>query len=134
MSLKRATARCPSGASVCEAQLLDEPSEHPAHERREPEPREPVVERLVRDLDAVLVVERAEQIRERLDLRAGQRRDNRQEQPVGRDRAQPFGLPGRATELIDVLAREGAGQGGSDSGKLGDRQGGQRSLLYWLVW
>ncbi|MBA2541227.1 MAG: hypothetical protein H0V17_16415 [Deltaproteobacteria bacterium] len=43
---------------------LDEPREHRVHEPRETGPREPIVERLVRDGDIVLVIELAEEIRE----------------------------------------------------------------------
>ena len=50
-----------------DAEPLDEPREHLAHEGSEARPSETVVERLVRDGDAVLVVELTLQIRERLD-------------------------------------------------------------------
>jgi len=43
------------GLKRLDAQLLDEPREHRVHELREPRPREPVVERLVRDRDVVLL-------------------------------------------------------------------------------
>jgi len=47
-----------------------------------PEPRKAAVERLVGDLDAVFVIAGAEQIGEELDVRADQRRDDRQKQPA----------------------------------------------------
>lgn len=75
-----------------EPQPVDEPRQHPAHERGEADAGETVVERLVRNLNLVLMVERAEQVRQRFPLPAGQRRDNRQEQPMRRDGAQPDGL------------------------------------------
>jgi hypothetical protein len=54
-----------------DTQLVEESGQHPAHERREPHPGEPVVERLVGDLDPILVVERTEQVGERFDTSAG---------------------------------------------------------------
>jgi hypothetical protein len=75
----------------------------------------------------------AEQVGERFHVPTGERRHQRDEQPMGRDRAQSCGLTGVATELIDVVDRERTRQGVTESGKLRCRQGGQRSLLCWLV-
>jgi hypothetical protein len=109
-----------------DAQLVDEPCQHPAHERREPNPGEPVVERLVGDRDPILVVERAEQVGERFDAAAAQRRHHREEQSMRGDRAQACGLTGFAPELIDVIDGERPPQSVTQFGKLGGGQGGQR--------
>ncbi|MBC7974927.1 MAG: hypothetical protein H7138_08065 [Myxococcales bacterium] len=77
--MNRATAAFPSGASVLNAQALGEPVEHLAHELREAWAREPVVERLVGDGDAVVVVEFAQQVGDGLDLPACKTSDRRQE-------------------------------------------------------
>ena len=45
--------------------------------------RKPVVERLVRDGDAVMVVEFAQQVREGVDVAAAERSDGGEKQPVG---------------------------------------------------
>jgi hypothetical protein len=50
------------GRERLDAQALDEPGKHLLHELREARAREPVVERLVRDGDIVLVFELAEQV------------------------------------------------------------------------
>ena len=119
MSLKRETATWPSGVRVCDAQPLDEPRKHLAHEGREAEAREAVVKRLVRDRDVVLMIELAQQIGEGFDVRARESRDDREKQPMGRDRAQPLGLAGVATELIHVVAGQRTRQGIPDIDKLG---------------
>jgi hypothetical protein len=62
-----------------DAQLLDQSPAHPAHEHREPQPREAIVERLVRDLHPVLVVEHPEQVGQRFHVRARERGDDREE-------------------------------------------------------
>jgi hypothetical protein len=58
--LESRDSRLPFRREGLEPHVFDEPSQHVAHERREPDPGEPVVERLGGDLDAMLVVERAE--------------------------------------------------------------------------
>ena len=60
------------------AQSLNEPTQHLAHERGEPDVGEAVVERLVCDRDAVLVIKGPEQIGERLHVRTRERRDDRE--------------------------------------------------------
>jgi hypothetical protein len=60
----------------------------------------------VRDLDAVLMIEGPEQIRERFHLGAAQRRDDGEKQPVGRDGPQPLGLTRLTAHVIEVCARE----------------------------
>jgi hypothetical protein len=77
----------PLGREGLAAQVLHKSHAHAAHEHGEARPREAIVERLVRHVDAVLVVERAEQVRERFDLRTRKRADNREKQPMGGDGA-----------------------------------------------
>ena len=86
------------------AQALGEPVEHLAHELRETWAREPVVERLVGDGDAVVVIEFAQQVGERFDLSACKTGDRREEQAVRRDGAEPLALPGPEAELVDLIA------------------------------
>ena len=93
------------GREGLDPQLIDQPRQHVLHERRESDPREPVVERLVRDRDVVLISEGAKQIGERLDVPAAERGHHGQEQSMRGDRAQPFGLPRVAPELIDLVDR-----------------------------
>jgi hypothetical protein len=126
MSVNRATAFWPSERERLNTQLVDESGQHPAHDPREPDPGEPVVERLVGDLDPVLVVERAEQVGERFDAPAAQRRYDRQEQPMRRHGAQPFGLSGVATELIHLIDRQSSREAVTQFDKLRGRQGRQR--------
>jgi hypothetical protein len=106
--------------------MLDEPSEHLTHERREAGAREPVVERLVGDGDAVVVIELAQEISERLNRPAGKRRDDREEQPARRDRSKPLALPSVATDLIDVIDGQ---RPCKCIGNFGKHRAGQRSLL-----
>jgi hypothetical protein len=115
----------PLGRQRLDAQLLHQSYAHAAHEHREAQPCEAIVEGLVRHMDAVLVIERAEQVGERFDLRARERGDNREKQPVRCHRPQPFGLPGGTTQVVDVLDGQGTGQGASDFDKLSGRQAGQ---------
>jgi hypothetical protein len=115
-------------------QLGQEALQHVLHERREPRAREPVVERLVGDPDAILVIESPQQVGQRFDPSAAQRRDHRQEQPVRRYRPQPKRLAGVAANLIDLVHRQRARQGVTESGKLRRRQGWHRRFLRWLVW
>ena len=42
-----------------------------------------------------------------LHVRAAKRRDDREKQPEGRDRAQPFDLAGRVFQVIEVLKGQG---------------------------
>lgn len=50
-----------------EPELIDQPCQHVPHERREPDPRQPVVERLLRDRDVVLIVEGVEHVGDLVD-------------------------------------------------------------------
>ena len=86
---------------------------------------------LEQDGVAVLMIERAEEIRQRLDARAGERCHHRQEQPMRRDAAQADGLPRVAPQLVDLVDRERAREGVANLGKLCR---GHRSLLCWCVW
>ena len=113
-----------------QAQPLDQPGTHPAHEQREPDPGEPIVKGFVRHVDAVVIIEGAQQVRERRHVATGQRRHHREEQPMRRDRPQPDGLPRVTPELIDGLDRERPCQDVPDLGKLCR---GHRSLPCWLV-
>jgi len=106
--------------------MLDEPSEHLTHKRHEAGARQPVVERLVCDGDAVLVIELAQEIREGLDLPTAKSDEEREEQPARRDRSKPLALPGGATDLIDILDGQRPCKRTGNSGKL---RVGQRSLL-----
>lgn len=54
---------------------------------------EAVVECFVRHVDAVVILEGATQVRERLHAATRQRRYHREKQPMRRDRPQPDGLP-----------------------------------------
>jgi hypothetical protein len=80
--------------------------------------REPVVERLVCEGDAVLVIELAQQVSEGLNRPAGKRRDDREEQPAGRDRSKPLALPGGTTDLIDIVDGQRPCKRTGNSGKL----------------
>jgi hypothetical protein len=68
MSLNRATAACPSGASVWIRKRSGEASKHLPHELREARPRQPVGEGLARDSGVVLMIELAQQVRDRFGL------------------------------------------------------------------
>lgn len=57
-----------------QASLVDEPRQHPAHERGTPHPGEPVIERLAGDLDPGLVIARATHVGARFDAPAAERR------------------------------------------------------------
>lgn len=111
----------PSGSRI-RAEPRDEACEHLLHELGESGTREPIVERLVGDGDVVLVIELAQQIRERLDRRAGEHSDDGQEQPVRRHHPQAFALPRRATELVADFHRESARKRVAHSGKVRARQ------------
>jgi hypothetical protein len=65
-----------------DTQRVGESGQHRAHERREPDPGEPVVERLVGHLDPMLVVERTEQVGERTDASDAEGRHHRKEQAM----------------------------------------------------
>lgn len=84
-------------------QRAKQAAEHLAHELGEAGASEPVVERLVGRADPVLVVELSEQIGERLHLRSGQRRDDRQEQTVRRHDAQALALTGFASQIVHLV-------------------------------
>jgi hypothetical protein len=77
---------------------------HLLHERREPRARQPVIERFAGHRDGILVVEGAQQIGQRLDSGAAERRDHRQEQPVRGDRPQP-GRLARVAAQVDSPSR-----------------------------
>jgi hypothetical protein len=79
--------------------------EQPIFERGwlEARPRKPVVERLVRNRDAVLMIELALQVSERLDATARESRDRREEKPVRRHYSKPLTLPGISTELVNIF-------------------------------
>lgn len=109
-----------------DAEPVDQSGQHSAHEGCEPDPGEPVVEGLVGDLDPVLVVERAEQVGERFDASAPQRRHHREEQAMRGDGTQALGLTGVAPELIDSVDGERSPQDVTQFGKLDGRQGWQR--------
>jgi hypothetical protein len=106
--------------------MLNEPSKHLTHKRHEACAGEPVVERLVCDGDAILVIELAQEISEGLDLPTAKSDDERKEQPAGRDRSKPLALPSVATDLIDVVDGQRPCKRTGNSGKL---RAGQRSLL-----
>ncbi len=124
--LESSDGRLSFGPQRLEAQSLDKPRAHRAHERGKSRAGQAVIERFVGDLHAVLIIEGAEQISERLDVHAGERRDDREKQSMGRDRAQPFGLAGLATELIERIDGQRTRESIPDPGKLSGRQGGQR--------
>jgi hypothetical protein len=134
MSSNRATAAWPSGREDPDAQLLDQPREHLMHELGEPRSSEPVVERLVRDGDIVLMVELAEQIGEGLDLPRSQCRHHRQEQTMRRDSPQPLALAGIPAELVDIIDGQRACKRDPHPGKVRGRQRGLPSVGVETAW
>jgi hypothetical protein len=83
MATRRVDIGLALGREGLDAQSFDEPAKHLAHERGEAGPRQPVVKGLVRDGDAVLMIELAQQIRDRFDGAASEPGDRRQEQACG---------------------------------------------------
>ncbi len=71
------------------------------------------------------MVERTEQVGERFDAPAAERRHHREEQSIRGDGAQALGLTGLAPELMDGVDAERSPQGVTRLGKLGGRQGWQ---------
>ena len=72
------------------------------------------------------MVERAEQVCERFDASAAQRRHHCKEQAIWGHRAQALSLTGVAPELIDSVDGERSPQRVTQFGKLDGRQGWQR--------
>ena len=80
----------------------------------------------------MLVVERAEQVGERFDAPAAERRHHREEQAMRGDRAQALGLTGGAPELIDSVDGQRPPQDVTQVSSVVDKVG-NGSLLCWLV-
>lgn len=86
-----------------DGQGAEEAAKHLSHELGKGRSSEAVVEGLVGRGRTILEVELAEQVRDALDSGASHGANESEDQAIGSDNSKPLTLPGRPSQLVDVI-------------------------------